>query len=107
MKTNSWLVLLALAATPVVAAANEGELAVVRENTLNVRGQPSFAGEIVTRLKRGEEVTILEEITLEKAKPGEPSKWAKIKMPANTPVWVSSLFIDPVDKKVLIKRLTV
>jgi uncharacterized protein YgiM (DUF1202 family) len=108
MKTNSWLVLLALlAAAPVVATANAEELAVVRENNLNVRGQPSFAGEIITRLKKGEEVTILEEITLEKSKPGEPSKWAKIKMPANTPVWVSSLFVDPVDKKVLIKRLNV
>jgi len=108
MKTNSWLVLLVLlAAAPVVATANAEELAVVRENTLNVRGQPSFAGEIITRLKKGEEVTILEEITLEKSKPGEPSKWAKIKMPANTPVWVSSLFIDPIDKKVLIKRLNV
>ncbi|MEO8428538.1 MAG: SH3 domain-containing protein [Verrucomicrobiota bacterium] len=129
MKTNSWLVLLALlAATPVVvtadeeqtlldktkrnlaapamAAANAEELAVVRDN-LNVRGQPAFVGEIVTRLKKGEEVTILEEITLEKPKPGEPSKWAKIKMPANTPVWVSSLFIDPVDKRVLSKRLNV
>src|SRR5690242_682802 len=100
MKTNSWLVLLALlAAAPVVAAhaavdidlalldttkgnlaapvgatVNAEELAVVREN-LNVRGQPSFAGEIITRLKKGEEVTILEEITLEKPKPGQPSKW--------------------------------
>src|SRR4030095_14864371 len=105
---NCWLVLLALlAAAPVVATANAEELAVVRENNLNVRGLPSFVGEIITRLKKGEEVTILEEITVEKPKPGEPSKWAKIKMPSNTPVWVSSLFIDPVDKKVLIKRLNV
>jgi uncharacterized protein YgiM (DUF1202 family) len=133
MKMNSWLVALTLlAAAPVVVvaanteadlalldnnkknlaapaatAANGGELAVVRENNLNVRGQPSFAGEIITRLKKGEEVTILEEITLEKTKPGEPSKWAKIRMPANTPVWVSSLFIDPIDKRVLTKRLNV
>jgi len=108
MKTNSWLVLLALlAAAPVVTTADADELALVRENNLNVRGQPSFAGEIITRLKKGEEVTILEEFTIEKPKPGEPSKWAKIIMPANTPVWVSSLFIDPVDKKVRIKRLNV
>ena len=108
MKTNSWLVLLALlAAATAAATANGGELAVVRENNLNVRGQPSFTGEIITRLKKGEEVTVLEEITLEKSKPGEPSRWAKIKMPANTPVWVSSLFIDPIDKRVLTKRLNV
>ena len=108
MKTNTWLFLLALlAAAPVVATANAEEVAVVRENNLNVRGQPSFTGEIITRLKKGEEVTVLEEITLEKSKPGEPSKWAKIKMPANTPVWVSSLFVDPIDKKVLTKRLNV
>jgi len=108
MKMNSWLVVLTLlGAVPVVATANAEEIAVVRENNLNVRGQPSFVGEIITRLKKGEEVTILEEVTLEKSKPGEPSKWAKIKMPANTPVWVSSLFIEPVDKRVLIKRLNV
>jgi hypothetical protein len=29
------------------------------------------SGEIITRLKKGEEVTILEEVTLEKSKPGE------------------------------------
>jgi len=108
MKTNTWSFLLALlAAAPVVATANAEEVAVVRENNLNVRGQPSFVGEIITRLKKGEEVTVLEEITLEKSKPGEPSRWAKIKMPANTPVWVSSLFIDPIDKRVLTKRLNV
>jgi hypothetical protein len=28
-------------------------------------------------------------------------------MPANTPVWVSSLFVDPIDKRVLTKRLNV
>jgi hypothetical protein len=64
------------------------ETAVVTESKVNVRGQPSLVGEVVTQLQKGDRVTVLEHIKTEKSKPDEPANWAKIKLPANTPVWV-------------------
>jgi uncharacterized protein YgiM (DUF1202 family) len=73
------------------------QTAVVTEQKINVRGQPSLIGEVVTQLQKGDTVTVLEDVSLEKPKPGEPTNWAKIKLPANTPVWVfSSLIKDGV-----------
>src|ERR1700675_1032240 len=96
MKTNYWFALLAiLTVAPAVPPVSAAETAVTKDNNVNVRGQPSFVGEIITRLKKGEEVTVLEDITVEKPKPGEPGQWTKIGMPANTPVWVFSPFIEP------------
>jgi uncharacterized protein YgiM (DUF1202 family) len=68
--------------------------ATVKQEAVNVRGQASFIGEVITHLKKGETVTVLEEITLKKPKKDEPAKWAKILMPTNTPVWVSGDLID-------------
>jgi hypothetical protein len=62
--------------------------AVVTDGKINVRGQPSLVGEVITQLQKGDEVTVLEEINVENPKPGDPTNWAKIKLPANTPVWV-------------------
>ncbi|MBU6399613.1 MAG: SH3 domain-containing protein, partial [Verrucomicrobia bacterium] len=88
-------------------AAQADETAVVQAERVNVRGKPSTFGEVVTQLKRGETVTVLEEIPTAKPKPGEPAKWAKIKMPENTPLWVNASFIDPTNKTVKVKRLNV
>lgn len=79
--------------------------ATVTEDRVNVRGQPSLVGEVITQLQKGETVTVLEEISLEKPKPGDPARWAKIRMPANTPVWVFASFIDSNTKTVSARRL--
>jgi uncharacterized protein YgiM (DUF1202 family) len=79
--------------------------AVAKEKNVNVRGQAAINSEIVTHLKRGDLVTVLEEITLKKAKTDEPSKWAKIALPAGSVVWVNSTFIKPDTKAVIPKRL--
>src|SRR5689334_10270888 len=79
--------LLLLSAFLITARAAE-ETATVNEGKINVRGQPSLIGEVITQLKRGDEVSILEYVKNERAKGGEPTNWAKIKLPANTPVWV-------------------
>ena len=34
-------------------------MAVVKDDVLNVRGQPSFTGEVIAHLKRGDTVTVL------------------------------------------------
>jgi len=79
--------------------------AVAREKNVNVRGQAAINSEIVTHLKRGDLVTVLEEINLKKVKTDEPSKWAKIALPAGTVVWVNSMFIKPDTKAVIPRRL--
>lgn len=79
------------------------ETAVVTEHKINVRGQPSFIGEVVTQLEKGDKVTVLEKIPVENPKPGDPASWTKIKLPENTPVWVFARFIK--DGKVTASRL--
>ena len=80
--------------------------AVAREKNVNVRGQAAINSEIVTHLKRGDVVTVLEEISLKKAKTDEPGRWAKIALPAGSVVWVNSQFLNS-EKAVVPKRLNV
>ena len=81
--------------------------ATVKVQALNVRGLPSFTGEVITKLNKGETVTMLEEITLSKTKAGEPAKWARITLPTNTPVWVNASMVDDTTKTVKATRLNV
>jgi len=67
--------------------------AVVKAARVNVRGQPTTGSEVVTQLKQGEKITVLEEIVHPKPGKGEPAKWLRIALPSNTPVWVSTLFV--------------
>ena len=83
---------------------NPPETATVKQEAVNVRGRPSFIGEVITKLKKGETVTVLEEITLSKPKKDEPAKWLKISLPTNTPVWVFAEYIDA-NKTVVPKKL--
>lgn len=80
--------------------------AVAREKTVNVRGQAYINSEIVTHLKRGDVVTVIEEVT-RKAKSDEPGRWAKIALPAGTVVWVNTQFINADTKAVIPKKLNV
>jgi uncharacterized protein YgiM (DUF1202 family) len=106
MKTNVCLASLTLWALALTAGRlDAGEAAVVKRDSVNVRGLPSFTGEVVTQLKQGETVTVLEEITAKDAKPDVPAKWAKIALPTGTPVWVSAQFIDVTTKTVTARRL--
>lgn len=89
------------------ASAAEPQPATVITDRVNVRGQAKLNSEVVTQLKKGETVSVIEEIALAKHKEGEPSKWCKILMPANTPVWVNTGFIDPAGKTVKPRRLNV
>lgn len=89
------------AATPLTAGP-----AVAREKNVNVRGQAYINSEVVTHLKRGDVVTVIEEVT-RKAKSDEPGRWAKIALPSGTVVWASSQFINADTKAVIPKRLNV
>ncbi len=79
--------------------------AVVDANHVNVRGQATLKSEVIARLDKGQPVTVLEEITRNNSAADEPSAWAKILLPTNAHVWVSSSFVDPTNKTVLPRRL--
>jgi uncharacterized protein YgiM (DUF1202 family) len=83
------------------------ETATVNQNNVNVRGRAGFNGEVITVLRSGEPVEVLDTVTLSETKSGEPAKWLKIALPANTPVWVHSDFIDPATHAVTANRLSV
>jgi uncharacterized protein YraI len=64
------------------------EKGVITDNRVNVRGQAKLYSEVITQLKKGDAVTVLERIPAQNPKPGEPAEWAKIMIPTNTTVWV-------------------
>jgi hypothetical protein len=92
-----------IAGVLLTAALHSQEIALVTEGKINVRGKPSFLGEVITQLERGDKVTVLERITVDKPKPNEPTNWARIKLPENTPVWIFAPFVK--DGKVAATRL--
>jgi uncharacterized protein YgiM (DUF1202 family) len=72
---------------------NPGPAEVVHD-FVNVRGQAALAGEIVCRLKKGDQVTVLEVVTLSKPQPDEPPQWARISLPTNAAAWISEQHVD-------------
>ena len=72
---------------------------------INARGQAGLKGEVITHLKKGETVTVLGQINLDKHKASEPAQWAKIALPSTTHVWVNSKYVDATSKTVSAKKL--
>ena len=95
------------ASTNSVIVLDPPVVATVKCNVLDVRGQGSFTGEIITYVKKGENLTVLEEVTLGHARAGEPGQWSRIVMPANTAVWVDSDYIEPDSMAVRVKKINV
>ena len=89
------------AATALAVAAEES--ATVNRNHINVRGAPTVNSEVLTHLQKGDKVTFLEEIPVNKPKKDEPAKWAAIKLPEGAHVWVFTGFLE--DHKVKAPRL--
>jgi uncharacterized protein YgiM (DUF1202 family) len=77
----------------------------VTVSNLVVRGQAGLKGEVVTHLLKGDTVTVLSQINLDKHAADEPAQWAKIASPPNTHTWVSAKYIDATNKTVLPKKL--
>jgi uncharacterized protein YgiM (DUF1202 family) len=108
MKKTYWLALLTglgILVSPHPARAET--TAVVTGDRVNVRAQAALSGEVITQLRRGERVTVLEEINVPQAKEGEPAQWTRIALPANTPVWIHGEFVDPATKTITASRLNV
>ena len=72
---------------------------------VNVRGQAGLKGEVIYHLKKGDSVSVISQINLDKHAADEPAQWAKIALPSGTEVWVNSKFIDATNKTVSVKRL--
>ena len=106
MKTNRrWAGTIAVVAGLAVLAGRAEQAAVVKKDRVNVRAQASQSSEVITQLKKGETVTVLEEVTPKKHARGEPAKWAKIQLASNTPVWVYAPYIETTNHTVNIRRL--
>ena len=79
--------------------------AVVVASNVNVRGQAKLKSEVVTRITKGQSVTVLEEIVRNNSGPEEPSAWAKIVLPPGAHVWVNTAFINATNQTVMPKKL--
>jgi uncharacterized protein YgiM (DUF1202 family) len=91
---------------PVTVPLNPGP-AVCEANNVNVRGQAKLKSEVVGKLMKGQQVTVLEEVQLKNSEPDEPSAWAKILLPTNTLVWINTTFVNSATKTVRAKKLNV
>ncbi len=79
--------------------------ATVATDHVNLRGQAGLKGEVVGHVQKGDTVTVLAEINLDKPKAGEPAQWAKIALPAGTKVWVDAKYVDTTNNVVTAKKL--
>lgn len=79
--------------------------ATVDAEHLNLRGQAGLKGEVVGHLQKGDSVTVIAEITLDKPKAGEPAQWAKVALPSSIKVWVDAKYVDASNNVVLAKKL--
>jgi len=101
----AWIAFVVLLGAWCVVRAEE--VATVKKDRANVRGQATAKSEVITQLHKGEAVRVLEEITIKNPKKGEPAVWARIQLPANTPVWVYAPYIETAGKTVNIKRVNI
>jgi uncharacterized protein YraI len=72
---------------------------------LNMRGQAGLKGEVIGHLTKGDVVTVVSQVNVDKHGVGEPAQWAKIVLPASTKIWVNANFIHVATKTVLPKKL--
>jgi SH3-like domain-containing protein len=72
---------------------------------VNVRGQAKLKSEVVTRVTKGDSVTVIEEIVRNNSGPDEPSAWAKVVLPPGAHVWINTAFIDGSNQTVKPKKL--
>jgi uncharacterized protein YgiM (DUF1202 family) len=79
--------------------------ATVGSDNLNLRGQAGLKGEVVGHLKKGDAVTVISQINLDKHAAGEPAQWAKVLLPGDTKGWINAHFVDASNNVVSSKKL--
>ncbi len=81
-----------------------GAASLVKADRTNVRAKPTFDGEVLTTLSKGDLVEVLDEVPGTGAD-GALRTWARIALPKNAPVWVYAPFVDSKTKTVKSKVL--
>jgi SH3-like domain-containing protein len=74
--------------------------ATVKADRSNVRAKPSYNGEVLATLRRGESLTVLAEVTGATNEPGGGRGWLKIRMPDQVPVWVYGPLVEANPRRV-------
>ena len=94
-------------ATPAARSGNHlvpGPATLLGDN-VNVRSRPAFSGEVLTKLRQGDLVTVQEVVVRDKTAAGEPGQWARIQLPTNTAVFVFTQFLDGSNNAVKVAKL--
>ncbi len=81
--------------------------ATVEASNVNVRARAGLKGEVFGHVTQGQQVTVLEEITLKNSAADEPSAWAKILLPPDFHAWVNTTYIEATNKTVRVRKLNV
>jgi uncharacterized protein YgiM (DUF1202 family) len=81
--------------------------ATVKEDRVNLRSRPVFNSEVVGQLSKGDQIEVMEHISAESPKAGEPAHWIKVALPKTNFVWINSKFIDAGTRTVSSARLNV
>lgn len=79
--------------------------ATVTADYVHVRGRPSIYSEVLGQVNTGDTVVVLQQITRENPIKDEPVHWSRIRMPVETPVWVSGRYVDEETNTVLPEAL--
>lgn len=107
MKNILNLIVMATAFCSLINIGVAQEQAIVTRDRVNVRGQPSVFSEVLTQLNKGDKITIIEPVKVEKPKEGDNANWYKIQLPAGVPVWVNVAFINTNFNTVIPNRLNI
>jgi uncharacterized protein YgiM (DUF1202 family) len=80
--------------------------ATVDASNVNVRGRSTILSEVLSKLNKGDTVTVLEQVENKWAKGDDMKQWARIAYPTNASVWVFASFVDS-NKTVTAPKLNV
>ncbi|MCC6231062.1 MAG: SH3 domain-containing protein [Verrucomicrobiales bacterium] len=61
---------------------------------VNVRSRAGYAGEIITQLQRGQQVSVLSTNQVVATTADEPTEWYRISLPEGTALWVNAQYVD-------------
>ena len=70
-------------------------LGIVNGTRVSARGRATIFSELVFQFQKGEALNILEEITLDNPKAGEPRRWYRVQVPIDAGLWVHGDFLHP------------
>jgi len=60
---------------------------------VSARGKPTIFSQLVFQFNKGEQVKILENITIASPKVGEPRKWLRVQVPSDCGLWVDARYL--------------